>query len=232
MNNNPLVSVILPVKNGERFLRAAIESVLAQDYRPLELIVIDGKSRDTTASIAKSFEEVKYVLQKGEGVANAWNLGIKMSRGEYIAFQAHDDRWVPDKLIKQISYLKDNPKMGYVIAKVKFILEPGEKIPPGFRAELLEGEHIGRTIENMVARKSLFDRIGLFSESLAVGNDVEWFVRAKDRKVKMDSIPEVLLYKRVHDANVTFVANPQEGNRALLQIMHQSIHQGRKRKDE
>jgi len=78
----PLVSVILPVKNGERFLAQAINSVLDQDYHPLEIVVVDGQSTDGSAAIAQSFDLVRYVCQQGElGLGRARNLGIEAARG-------------------------------------------------------------------------------------------------------------------------------------------------------
>jgi glycosyltransferase involved in cell wall biosynthesis len=71
--NKPLVSVIIAVKNGERFLASAINSVLEQDYQPFEIIVVGGQSVDNTAKIAQSFESVRYVLQAGQGIADAYN---------------------------------------------------------------------------------------------------------------------------------------------------------------
>ena len=95
---NPLVTVIIIVRNGERFLEQAIQSVLAQTYNPLELIVVDGRSQDRTAQIAQSFAEVRYVQQINKGVSDAYNLGIAEATGELIAFLSHDDLWTSDKL--------------------------------------------------------------------------------------------------------------------------------------
>jgi hypothetical protein len=96
--DNPMVSVIIAVRNGERFLRLAIESVLAQTYRPFEIVVIDGHSDDQTAAIAGSFPEARVVPQAGRGVADAYNLGIESAKADFIAFLSHDDLWTPDKL--------------------------------------------------------------------------------------------------------------------------------------
>ena len=133
----PLVSVILPVKNGERFLAQAINSVLEQDYRPLEIVVVDGQSTDASAAIAQSFELVRYVFQQGElGLGRARNLGIEAARGELIAFINSDDLWAPHKLSVQVDYLARHPEVQFTITRASFFLEPGCDIPPGFRSEL------------------------------------------------------------------------------------------------
>jgi glycosyltransferase involved in cell wall biosynthesis len=129
---NPLVSVIVAVKNGERFLASAINSVLLeQDYRPIEMIVVDGQSTDRTAQIAQSFAQVRYIHQVNKGVFDAYNVGIDAAKGELVAFLSRDDLWTPDKLSVQVSYLMDHPKIQYTIAKAKFFLEPGHSPPSG-----------------------------------------------------------------------------------------------------
>jgi len=108
-DTNPLVSVIMIVKNGERFLAQALDSVVAQTYRPLEIIVVDGQSCDRTAEIARSYPLVRYLLQETLGVANAYNQGVAAARGELIAFLSHDDVWAPEKIAKQAQYLLEHP---------------------------------------------------------------------------------------------------------------------------
>src|SRR6187549_3720033 len=109
----PLVSIIVPVYNGERYLRAALESIFAQTYRPLEVIVVDDGSVDDSGVIAQSFPEVRYIRQENQGVAAARNHGIETARGEFYAFLDQDDLWTPEKLTVQISYLLNDPDLGY-----------------------------------------------------------------------------------------------------------------------
>jgi glycosyltransferase involved in cell wall biosynthesis len=218
---NPLVSVIIAVKNGERFLASALNSVLEQDYRPIEMIVVDGQSTDKTAQIAQSFAQVRYIQQVNKGVSDAYNVGIDAAKGELVAFLSHDDLWTPDKLSVQVNYLIDHPKVQYTIAKVKFFLEPGHSPPSGFRKELLENDHIGRIMETLVVRKSLFDVIGKFRTDLTTAEDVDWYARANDQGIPMAIVPKVLLHKRVHDANLSLYT--LENNRNLLKALRKSI---------
>lgn len=225
--NRPLVSVIIAVKNGGRFLAVAINSVLEQDYRPFEIIVVDGQSVDRTAEIAQSFQEVRYIYQIKRGVADAWNVGIDAARGEFIAFLSHDDLWTPNKLTVQANYLVNNPEIQYTIAKVRFFLEPGCRFPPGFREELLEGDHVGRIMETLVARKTAFDTVGKLRADFAIANDVDWFARANDKGVPMAIVPRALLFKRVHDKNLSM--NVPTNNRDLLKALRRSIARKRER---
>lgn len=227
--SQPLISTILIVKNGERFLASAIESVLAQTCPPLELIVIDGHSTDRTAEIARSYPLVRTVLQRGKGVADAYNQGIEEARGPLVAFLSHDDLWTPDKLQVQTNYLLAHPETQYTIAMIRFFLEPGHTIPPGFRKELLVGEHVGRIMETLVARREVFDRVGLFDDRFAVANDVDWYARASDLSIPMAIIPQVLLHKRVHNTNTSL--GPLSSNRELLATLRSSVARKRAQRE-
>lgn len=223
--DNPLVSVVIAVRNGERFLTAAINSVLNQSYRPIEIVVVDGHSTDCTAEIAKSFPEVRYVLQQQSGVPDAYNVGIADARGDFIAFLSSDDLWTPDKLSSQIGYLLENPGVQYSTARVKFFLEPGYSEPEGFRPELFEGDHVGHIMETLVARRSAFDLVGTFDLELRTAHDVDWFSRANDRNVPAVVIERVLLHKRVHDENIS--VNSRANTHELLQAIRGSINRKR-----
>src|SRR5512135_2005660 len=124
----PLVSIILPVYNGERYVSQAIESVLSQTYVPTELIVVDDGSIDNSASIARSYKEVHFIRQSNQGVAVARNSGIAAARGTIIAFIDQDDLWTPNKLDVQVHYLLKNPGVQYVNAWVKLFAEPGHDL--------------------------------------------------------------------------------------------------------
>ena len=96
--SSPLVSVIIPVYNGQAYLRPTLKSVFAQDYRPLEVIAVDDGSIDRSAEIIRSFPEVVYLYQDNRGHAAARNAGISAANGEFLAFLDADDLWPPDKL--------------------------------------------------------------------------------------------------------------------------------------
>jgi glycosyltransferase involved in cell wall biosynthesis len=221
----PLVSAVIAVRNGERFLSSAIESVLNQSYPAAEILVVDGHSTDRTADIAHSFAGVRRVPQAGHGVSDAWNVGIEAARGELVAFLSHDDRWTPDKLQIQAGYLSAHPETEYTIARVKFELEPGYDVPAGFRRGLLLGDHVGEIMETLVVRRSLFDRIGRFDPTLHTAEDADWYARAHDARVTYAIIPRVLLIKRVHDEN-TSLNNPLN-DQNLLTALKRSIDRKR-----
>lgn len=224
--DNPLVSVIIAVKNGERFLVQAINSVLEQDYRPFEVIVVDGQSTDKTAMLAKSYAECRYIYQTGQGIADAYNVGVEAARGKFVSFLSHDDLWTPDKLTCQVRYLLEHESIQYTVAKVRYFLEEGQSIPRGFRKELLDGEHVAYCMETLVTRQSLFDVVGKFDTEYVVAEDVDWFARTIDCQIPMAVIPKVLLYKRVHDQS-TSIINLDTQSELFLKILRRSIQRKR-----
>lgn len=219
-SSNPLVSAIISVQNGEEFLAQAIESVLAQDYEPLELLIVLGNSVDRTEEIARSYEETRCILQNGRGIAAASNIGIHNARGSLVAFLSHDDLWKPKKLSTQVGYMMEHSELQYTTARVKFFLEPRYDMPSGFRRELLTGDHIGHIMETLVAKKNLFEKMGYFDPKLKFALDVDWFSRARDMKIPTAVIPEVLLLKRIHDSNVSIIS---KDNTYLFRAVRRSI---------
>jgi len=197
----PLVSVIIPVYNGARYLRETLESVFAQTYRPIEVIVVDDGSVDDSGVIAQSFPEVHYIRQANQGVAAARNNGIEAARGEYFAFLDQDDLWTPEKLKVQIDHLLSHPNLGYTLTHQKFFLAPGATLPPWFRKELLNSVHTGWVLGTLVVRRTTFEQVGNFVTGYSAANDSDWFFRAKAAEIPMAVVPELLLLKRIHEAN-------------------------------
>jgi len=218
----PFVSVIVPVKNGERFLAQALADVLAQTYPDREVIVVDGRSTDRSAEIARSFPEVRCITQRGDGFADAWNQGIEAARGDLLAFLDSDDRWMPEKLEKQVAALERDPGLDYAITRARFFLEDGATLPPGFRPSLLSGEHVANMPSALLARRRVFETVGHFPTHLTIANDVEWFARLKDSGLRGVAVQEALVRKRVHDANLSYFA-AADFNHELLRLLRESV---------
>jgi glycosyltransferase involved in cell wall biosynthesis len=225
--DRPLVSVIVAVSNGACYLAQALESVLSQTYRRIELIVVDDGSVDSSDKIARSHEEVRYISQHNKGLPGARNTGINAAQGELIAFIDQDDLWTPNKLNVQVLYLLENPGVQYVNAWVKLFVEPGSRLRTGYTKDFLGRAHVGRTPGTLVARKSVFDQVGMFSADLSIACDVEWFKRANDYNIPMHIIPEVLLYKRIHNNNLS--SDVTTNRRELFSVIRRTIGQRRDR---
>ena len=141
--------------------------------------------------------------------------------GEFVAFISHDDVWSAGKLEQQVQFLRENPRVQYVTGRVKFFVEPGCPLPDGFRKELLDGDHVGHIMETLVARRTAFDRVGLFDCALTTAEDVDWFSRARQMGILAAVTPAVVLYKRIHGGNSSL--NVAENNANLLRVLRNGV---------
>lgn len=214
------VSVIVPVYNGERFLREALESAFAQTLPPDEVIVVDDGSTDATPDIARSFP-VDYVRQENAGVSAARNVALARVRGDVIAFLDADDVWLAEKLEKQLARL-EGVDSAYVTCAVRYHLEAGVSLPGSAAPEAAAGYF---TPSCWLIPRRVLDRVGLFRVELRVAEDIDWLVRARDLGVQTVAIDEPLVIKRLHDSNLSY--NGPAGSRLWLDMLRQSL--GRKR---
>uniref|UniRef100_B8HY40 Glycosyl transferase family 2 n=1 Tax=Cyanothece sp. (strain PCC 7425 / ATCC 29141) TaxID=395961 RepID=B8HY40_CYAP4 len=227
MTPSPMVSVILPVKNRETLVRHALDSVFAQTYRPLDVIVVDGGSTDGTAAAAQSYEGVRVLQEESAGLPHAFNTGIRAVRADLIAFIASDDRWLPEKIAVQVAHLQQHPSTDIMITRFKYIHDSLDTLPPGTRRERLEEEPIGRILETLMVRRRVFDQIGMFDPRFALSSDTEWFTRAKHAGITLNVLDQVLLHKYVHAGNLS--NNAIAIQRELLLIMRESVARQRRK---
>jgi glycosyltransferase involved in cell wall biosynthesis len=228
--DNLLVSVIIPVHNGERYLADAIESVLAQTYRPIQLVVVDDGSEDGTAEIAKSFREVTYIYQTNQGHAAAMNAGIRAAQGEFVAFLDADDLWTPNKLSVQIDHLQKHPDVGCVIAKMQNFVEPGTEPPSRITRDLSLSAYAALQVGALVARRTVFEQLGGFDTTYDHAKDVDWFVRATEAGIIMAILPEILLHRRLHGSNRTY--DTQARTLDFMLVLKSSINRKRQQRSE
>jgi glycosyltransferase involved in cell wall biosynthesis len=221
----PFVSVIIAVRNGERFLAEAIRSVQAQNYPNYELLVVDGHSTDRTAEIARAFSAVKFLTHPGRGLPAALNFGIACAQGDWIAFLEHDDVWLPEKLRTQISFMRQRPELQFTMTHAEFFLEPGCAWPSAYNPEWRKAPQIGAILSTFVARKSVFEHVGKFDERLQCAGDMDWLARAKDQRIPTAFLAETLLRKRVHDGN--FTIQTQLNSAELLQVIKRTLDRKR-----
>jgi len=196
------VSAILVVLDGERYIAGAINSVLAQSHPVQELIVVDGHSTDRTAAIASGFERVRLIQQPGQGLADARNAGIRAARTEWVAFLDHDDEWQPEKLDHQFTALRATPGSQYSLGRLAFFVDDTDELPPGL-LKRLGIPRDGPTPGTLLARRDLFDRVGLFEPRYAIGCDLEWITRVREAAVPSAPCTEVVLRKRLHAGNLS-----------------------------
>jgi len=200
--SRPLVSVVLPVFNGEAFLREAIESVLAQTWSPVELIAVDDGSTDRSAEIAQEYP-LTYVRQENRGVAAARNRGVEAAKGELLSFIDQDDVWLPEKLESQVAALDEEPDAGICSCRFQMFLEPGAEVPEWADAGLLKGSHRTAQVGTLLVRRDVFDEVGPFDTTYFAANDTDWFLRARDLGLPVALVEEPLQRYRLHGANAS-----------------------------
>jgi glycosyltransferase involved in cell wall biosynthesis len=216
-----LVSVIVAVKDAERYLEAALRSIVEQSYPRIETIVVDGASTDRSREIALSFEGVRCLTQSGTGLAGAWNQGVEASRGELVAFLDADDHWLPGKLRAQVDLLSERPELAGTIGKARFFLADGSDGPPGLRREMLSGEHPAPMPGTLLVRRPVFDEVGLFDPDYLLALDVDWFARVKDAGLEIATLPMVMLEKRFHAENLSH-SQPQRYKEEMVRALRDS----------
>lgn len=204
MKETPLVSVIIPVFNYDRYLAEAIESVLGQTYQHLDVIVVDDGSTDQSSEVAKSFagREVRYCHQANAGIGPARNKGVELAQGEFLAFLDADDRWPLEKIERQLRAFKSDPALEMVFGQA-VQLRNGSEWEAGVSDGTLPAAGLipGMVAGTMLIKRDAFDRVGKFPGDLKVGEFIDWYSRAVELKVRQLVLPDLFLWRRIHDSN-------------------------------
>lgn len=206
----PLVSVIIPNYNYAHYLPQAIDSALGQTYPRVDVVVVDDGSRDTSTAVLESYGgRIRWVSQRNQGVSAVRNQGVRLSRGEYLAFLDADDYWLPTKLERQMERFGRDPELGLVYCGVDEFNEAGtswvrqDGIEGWVAAELLLARRAAffGGGSGFVVPRALFDELGGFDERLSTSADWDLAYRVAARR-RFGFVPEVLLKYRVHHANM------------------------------
>jgi glycosyltransferase involved in cell wall biosynthesis len=197
----PLVTCIVPVWNGGPYLAAAIDSILAQDHHPLEVIVVDDGSTDGSPAVARSYgDRIRLIEQSNGGAPAARNAGIDEARGEFVTFLDSDDLYRPAKISAQLRFLTEHPEVDLCVCTARNFWEPG------LEDEQARYEAAGRVLithhfATLMTRRSTFERVGRLDESRPSGDYIEWFHRATDLGLAVSVMPDVLIDRRMHVAS-------------------------------
>jgi glycosyltransferase involved in cell wall biosynthesis len=221
-----LVSVIVTVYNAAPFLGEAIESVLAQTYHPLELVVLDDGSTDGSGEVAQRYgSAVRFARQERKGLGAARNAAVELAKGSYFAFLDADDRFVPEKVERQMEVLDGHPETDMVFGHVTEFVSPD--IDDSSAARLRETVHDmpWRTPNLMLVRRPSFMKVGPFSTTLRVGVGLDWYARAVDTGLNEAVLPLVVLERRLHASNNGI--RESESRHQYLHILKQSIDRRR-----
>jgi glycosyltransferase involved in cell wall biosynthesis len=226
MDQRSLVSVIIPVYNCEAYLAEAIDSVLAQAYAPLEVIVVDDGSTDGSIHVAARYApRVRCVHQENSGIGAARNRGIEQAAGDMLAFLDADDLWSPTKLSLQVAALDLDPEMDIVLGLARQFRSPDmedETVAPRAAAETVMAGYVPGTV---LIRRESFARVGPFATGWRVGEFIDWYARAVDLGLKSHMLQEVVLHRRLHDTNIGIVE--PEARADYLRILKASLDRRR-----
>jgi glycosyltransferase involved in cell wall biosynthesis len=186
------VSVVIPTYNRLPTVKDAIESVLNQTYRDFEFWVVDDGSTDGTGEALRTFgDKVKYVSQNNRGVSAARNLGLRISRGKYLAFLDSDDLWEPQKLEIQVKCMEENPQFPLCYTDEVWI-RGGTRVNPKKKHAKYSGWIFEKCLplciispSSALMKRSLFDEIGGFDETLPVCEDYDLWLRVTIEERRM-----------------------------------------------
>lgn len=206
-----LISVVIPVFNGARFLCAAIESALSQEGQRIEVVVVDDGSTDGSAELAAADSRLRCVRQAHGGPGAARNNGVGATSGEFIAFLDADDLMPPDKLAIQVGHLRAHPDIGCVLGRQELLLEAGARLPDwasGHPAWLRDKPDSVRHEQippmSMVLRRKVFEEVGPFDTDFALAEDVDWIFRLREASIGLAILDDVVLLRRLHGGNLTY----------------------------
>jgi len=203
MTFSNLISVIVPAYNAGPFLQEALQCILQQDYQPLEIIVIDDGSTDGACNVEATFSDaVTCVRQHNQGAGAARNRGLRLARGSFIAFLDVDDLWPSGTLARLAHYLSQNPRTEIAMGRVQY-MRRAAPMSGSWTFENFSDPCLGLNLGAGLYRKEVFENIGPFDESLRISDDIDWFMRARERGVVLSFIDPVTLLYRRHDSNMT-----------------------------
>jgi len=215
----PSVSVIVAVKDGAQYLPEALASVRRQTAAAIDLVVVDARSRDDSRAIAAGFGAT-IVDQRDGGLGAAWNLGLDAAACPLVAFIDSDDVWTDDAIALRAAALAEGPEAGICHGAVRHFTDRAEAGRP-LRRAAMDADHVAPIPGTMLFRREVFGRVGRFDPGLALSADADWIARAVSLGIGMVRIPQVVLLKRLHGANLTHgVATVQS---ELLTVLRRKI---------
>jgi glycosyltransferase involved in cell wall biosynthesis len=206
----PQLSVLIPVYNGARYLTQTLESVLSQEGVTPEILVVDDGSTDDSVSVAQSFApRVRTVGRPHAGLAATRNTALREARGEFIAHLDQDDLLTPRSLSVRLERLLADPQLDIVTGHQQSFFS--EDIDPAVRAQLRipQAPQPGHIAGVAIIRTRVFARLGGFDESLQSFGDLDWSMRATEAGIRTEILPDVVLLRRVHGANMSLTQKAQ-----------------------
>jgi tetratricopeptide (TPR) repeat protein len=212
------VSVIIPSYNQAHFVASTVESVLAQTYPGVEIIVVDDGSTDDTHTVLAAYRDrIRTIRQENRGLAGARNTGFHASRGDYLLFLDSDDVIHPDKLASHVSFLEAERSFGLSYSAWQHVNEDGTQVlgevRPNKQGQLLK-ELLRREFfffaSTAVIRRECLERVGLFDESLEWSEDADMWLRLARAGYAFGYLDQPFLQYRIHGGSMTAHVTPRQ----------------------
>jgi len=222
------VSVIVPVYNGERYLREAIDSVLGQTRIADEIIAVDDGSTDGTARIVLSYgSRVRYIRQENQGAGAAFNMGIRHAAGSLLGFIGADDLWSPRKLELQSRAFQGQPEVDMVFGYTENFITPELDAAARARLRASETPEPGYHQGCMLIKRISLDQVGLMVTQYTVGEFVDWYARAREAGLKSVMLQDVVYRRRLHASNLG--VREKDARQDYAHILKASLDRKRRR---
>lgn len=226
---NPKISVVMSVYNGERFLQAAVDSILQQTYSDFEFIIIDDHSSDATEQILNGFSDQRIVRIKNDhnlGQTRSLNIGIRAARGEYIARMDADDISLEERFAAQVQALDSQPDLGVLGGWVQPISSTGAMVSPAYQYDadpiyLHWMLHFYTLLPHpaVMARKSVLFEAGLYDETLHHAQDFDLWSRVSAIS-RVSNLQQVILLYRLHEKNMSKAFSENQKQEAYRTIQN------------
>jgi len=198
MTERPVVTAFMPVYNGEKFLAESLDSLLAQDYPSFEVVICNDGSTDGTAEILGRYPTITVVEQENRGRAAACNAAIGASSGQFLTSFDADDVWPTNRLSMQAAYLEEHPEVDCVLGRQEW-MNP----PPWLGRDAVYGDLDGLPIGSAMFRRAVYDTIGGVDATFRHSEDMDFLIRVREHGLTIAVLPEVVLYRRYHDSQMT-----------------------------
>lgn len=224
----PVISVVIPVYNGDKTIAATVSSVLSQSFEELELLVVNDGSQDQTLEIVQAFTDnrLQVLNYSNAGLAASRNRGLSVAAGEFVSFIDADDLWTPDKLADQLQALRQNPQAALAYSWTDCVTDQARFVRHGSHIsaegsvykQLLLGNFLDSG-SNALIRRSAFETTGGFDESLKAAEDWDMFLRLA-KTYEFACVPKVQVLYRLSSQSMS--ANLERQEQESLKVLRRA----------
>ncbi len=219
-SDSETVSVVVSVYNGERYLTEALQSIIRQSVQAMEVLLVDDGSTDNSARVAAECPGVRVLPMPHGGIGAALNHGIRHATGSLLAILDADDRWLPDKLERQLVALQQRPELDMVFGHVR---QFSTRTVENGRTEVFGAPEPAVHKSAMLIHRASFDRVGLFSAGENRHDFLDWYARATEQKLQSAILSDIVFERRVHDLNYGRTESSEQ-QQSYFKALRAAIH--------